>query len=187
MAPTNQAHYAADRSAPASPHAVDNLGGGKALDAGDNADGSAVAFDEAPFFLMDGVELIVAAFGIDVGPQFVEEGQGTCIREDRDVVDAFEGGQDQGPFGLGVDGAARPFDFANRGVAIEPNDQYVALPRGFDQVGHVASVEDVETAVGPDNGSTLALNPLHDGLQFNQRLDLRAALLSRHHVSEFHF
>src|SRR5262245_7376287 len=57
---------------------------------------AALAFDQPAFVLVDGVDGVIAALGIDVRLYRAQESEGVAIRENADAVHACECGEDEG-------------------------------------------------------------------------------------------
>lgn len=152
--------------------AVDDVGGGSAFDARDDGDASAVAFDDAAFFLVDGVDGVVAAFGVDVGVEAVDDGGGGVVGKDDDVVDELKTGHLECAFVFGVYGASFAFDGAYGCVAVEAEYEDVAFACGADEVHDVAGVENVEAAVGPDDFLAFRFELFDDDGELVERLCL---------------
>jgi hypothetical protein len=84
------------------------------------------------------------------------------IVENNHLIYRFQSGQDDGSVFLGVDGSIGAFKLPDGAVTVDANDQDVAKLAGLAQVGDVASVQDVEAAVGGHNALsdlTMILTP----------------------------
>ena len=100
----------------------------------------------------DGFDGVVAAFDEDVGADLADELEGRVFGEEDDGVDGGEGGHDAGAFVLGDDGARGAFEAADGGVGVEAEDELGAELAAVFEQGDVADVEEVEAAVGEDDG-----------------------------------
>lgn len=89
----------------------------------------------------------VAAFDEDVGKDLFDEGAGFVFIEDDNGIHGAEGGEDMSTVVLGVDGTGGAFVAANRGVAVESDDEGVTLFAGKFKIGNVTAMEDIEAAV----------------------------------------
>ena len=116
----------------------------------------------------------------------VSRGGGLVV--DDHGVHAIEGGQEFGAFVLGEDGAARAFQLADAGVAVEADDEGVAEGAGGFEGLDVAGVEKVEAAVGEDEAPGAPMVAVVAGRGFGEGKDsgrhgnvrhLRAASLTR--------
>ena len=97
----------------------------------------------------DALHRPVAALDQHVGRAFEDAGDGGVLVEPGDEVDAAEGGHHRQAVGQGVDRAVVALALAaHRGVAVEGHHQRGAEGAGLAEVGDVAPVQDVETAVG---------------------------------------
>ena len=67
--------------------------------------------------------------------------------EDDDAVDGAQSGEDNGAVRLGVDRPSGAFVAEHRGIAIQSNDQRVALSARKFQVTDMAAMQDVEASV----------------------------------------
>jgi hypothetical protein len=77
---------------------------------------------------------------------------------------------------LGVDGAGWAFGAADGGVAVESNNEGIPLGAGEGEVVGVASVEDVEAAVGENKGATLGVETIPFGAHFRRGENAREEL-----------
>ena len=80
-------------------------GRGSAWEEGDDGDLSAGRFDGEAFIRIERVEGVVAALDIDIGGSGQEELCGGRFLEDENGRDGFEGSEETGPIGFGVDGS----------------------------------------------------------------------------------
>ena len=134
--------------------ALDEPGGREPLPVGDGDDPTAVPFDDR---LTDyRVRLPVAALDEDVRPQPADERQRRVVVEHGDVVDGLQRREQGHAVVLVHDRPGRAFQAPDRGVAIDRDDQHVAARLGLRQRVDVADVQQVEAAVGEDDGLSLA-------------------------------
>lgn len=129
---------------------VEEGGGGFAGDEGKDDDFAAGFLHGAAFVLVDTLKGVIAAFDPNVGLGGGEELEGGGLVENAHGIDASQGGNDAGAIGFGVNGAASTLQLADSGIAIDPYQKGIPLLAGSFEVGHVAEVEDVKTAVGHD-------------------------------------
>jgi hypothetical protein len=86
------------------------------------------------------------------GSERGDEFGGRVLVEERDGIDAGEAGQDVGAVVLVDDGPALALEAAHGRVGVDADDEAVAERAGGVQVRDVAAVQDVEAAVGEDDG-----------------------------------
>lgn len=131
---------------------VDDGGGGVDDFAGGECDAAAAADDDV--LLGDEARVcrafVFASLDVDVGLDGLEEVDGGGCVVDEDAVDAFEGGEGGGAEVVGDEGAGGAF--VDVGVGGDGDEQDVSESAGLLEVGDVAWVDDVETAVALDEG-----------------------------------
>ena len=132
-----------------SAYLFDDLGCGLAFDQGDGGDSASVGFD---FFASDDFfGLIVSAFDEDVGQEGGDKVFGRVFGKGDNIVDAFECGEYAGAVFEGQDGAVMAFETAYGFVGVEAQEEGFAVGAGFLEIGDVAAVDEVKTAVGKDD------------------------------------
>ena len=89
-----------------------------------------------------------------------DEVAGFVFVEEDDEIHGAQGTEDIGAVLLGVHGARGAFGAADGIVAVEADDQGVALRAGEGEVVGVAPVEDVEAAVGKNKGLALGVEAI---------------------------
>ena len=95
----------------------------------------------------------IAALDQDIGPAFQNSGQWRVFIEPGDQRHAFECGQDRCPVFQAIDRPIRAFALSlDRGIAIDRDQQAGAQLPGLGQIGDVAAVQNIETAIGEDQG-----------------------------------
>ena len=134
--------------------ALDEPGGRAALPVGNGDDPAAVPFDDR--LADDRVRLPVAALDEDVRPQAANERQRRIVVEHGDVVDGLHRCEQGHATVLVHDRPGRAFQAPDRCVAVDCDDQDVAARLGLRQRVDVADVQQVEAAVGEDDGLSLA-------------------------------
>lgn len=117
---------------------------------------------------------ILSAFAVDVGTKAIEGGDGSWFVEDCHVIHHFEGSDQLGAFGLSNDGPGLPFDGAHTGVAVDTYDQNIAQRLRIAKTADVTDVEEIETAVCPDNRLARLRPPCAEGGQLVQGSDFRS-------------
>ena len=100
----------------------------------------------------DGLDGVVAAFDEDVGLEGADEFERRVLFEEDDGIDGGEGGHDAGAFALGHDGARGAFEAADGGVGVEAEHELRAEAAAVFEQRDVADVEEIEAAVGEDDG-----------------------------------
>jgi len=103
-----------------------------------------------------GFGTIITAFDIDIRAHGCQESMGTDLREDDDGVDAGERGDDGGTLSLRDQWTSRTFEFSDRTVAVQSDDEEITKPAGALQIAYMAEVKQVETAVGGDHALAAA-------------------------------
>src|SRR5262249_10582976 len=104
--------------------------------------------DGAAFVRIQRVQSVIAALNVDVRLNGGEKTGGRPLGEDADAVHALEGSKDGGSVRFAGEGAVRPLQLAYGAIAIEADQQGIALlARGF-QVRHMAEVEQVKATIG---------------------------------------
>ena len=99
-----------------------------------------------------GFDGVIATLDEDVGLEGADELEGSVFVEDDDGVDGGQGGHDAGTLALADDGPGRAFEARNGSVGVEAEHEPRAeLAAIFEQLD-VADVEQVEAAVGEDDG-----------------------------------
>src|SRR6266508_2752546 len=84
-------------------------------------------FDEAAFVLVDGVDRVVAALGVNVWPDRFKELHRRRLAKDANAVHARQRGEHERAVVLGIDRAAGTFEVAHARVGVETDEQRVAL------------------------------------------------------------
>ena len=102
-----------------------------------------------PTTVLDGV---VAALDENIGTKDADELEWGVFFEQHDGVDGGEGGHDAGAFALTDDGPGGPFEAADGAVGVEAEDEFRAETAAVLEQGDVADVEEIEAAVGEDDG-----------------------------------
>jgi hypothetical protein len=120
-------------------------------------DGDADAETVGDFALGHGVNGVVGALGVNVGAERLEEMRDAGFAEEDDVVDGTKGGYQTGAGAFVEDRASGTFESAGAGVAVDGDDQRVAEGAGGFEIADVADMENVEAAIGEDNGLTALL------------------------------
>jgi hypothetical protein len=141
------AHFREKRALPIDSR--DDAGRGNARDVSDDCDSSTAG--QYDFAARDLFRPICASFGQDVRLESGDDvDRGVGIEED-DMVDAGECGKQSGATLFVDDRAARAFQAADAGVAVDGHDQHVAETGGFCEAGDVTDVEEVEATVGEND------------------------------------
>lgn len=125
---------------------VDGVGGGATLDHVGEDDAATICDDDVA--AADVVSPVLALHE-DVGQDLTNQFLWLVFVEDNHGIDAAQRTKNEGPVFLAIDGSAGlgPTD---RGVAIEPENEGIALLAGEVEIGDVAAVEDIEAAIGKD-------------------------------------
>ena len=99
----------------------------------------------------------VFTFHEDIGEDLGNEIAGFVFVENDDEIHGAKGTEDEGAILLGINGSRGAFGAADGGVAVETNNQGVALcPREGEILG-VTPVQDVETSIGEDEFFSLSV------------------------------
>ena len=104
--------------------------------------------------------VVVATLDEDVGPKRGDELERRILLELDDGVDHLERRQNIAPFRRRTHRSRRPFEPADRVVAIHPDDEGVPFPARAQQNVDVTWMEQVEHAVGEYDSTTLRPAPL---------------------------
>ena len=116
--------------------------------------------------LGDGVGSVVGAFGVDVGAQIFEELLDVGLRENHNVIDVAERG-DQKSAGVFVkNGAAWTFERANAGIGIDRDDEDLSFGFCGGEIAGMTDVESIKYAVREDDGRSTKLGCFHKGAEF---------------------
>ena len=83
-----------------------------------------------------------------VGLERGEQRADRRFREDDDVIDAAEGGDELGAIGSRKDGSALPFQRADGVIVVDRDHQHVGFASCGLEIADVADVQQVEAAVG---------------------------------------
>jgi hypothetical protein len=110
---------------------------------------------------------------VDVRPQFRENRGWLCFREDGGEIDGFQSGDGFGAVLFANQRAQVAFDRPDAGVAVQADNKDVAQRLRFFETPHVADVEQIEAAVGPDDLPPRIGPGLTQSQKFVQRLDFR--------------
>jgi hypothetical protein len=123
-----------------------------------------IAYDDdaasASFYLGsfgNALRSVVGAFGVEVGPDFADDGANVVFGKDDDGIDIGERGQNLRAL-LGWDhGAAFSFQRADGVIGIHSDNYFASEFARSVQITDVPDVEHVETAVGEcDSGASAA-------------------------------
>jgi hypothetical protein len=158
--------------------AVEEAGGGAAREERDEDDPATVSFDGPAFVLVDGFEGVIAALHIDVGLGGIEEADGADFGKDGDGVDAAEGGEDTGAVVFWYHRSGGTLELTDGVVAVESDEEGVAVAAGGFEIGNMAGMEEIEAAVGDDE----ALSALAEGVAPDLELIRIEDLGSRRHA-----
>lgn len=122
----------------------------EAFDRGDDL--NAAAGGEDVLVADDSFDRVVTTFDEDVGLNLADELEGRVLGEEYHRVDGGESGHDAGALALADDGARGAFEALDRGVGVEAEDELRAKPAAVLKQGDVADMQEVEAAVGEDDG-----------------------------------
>src|SRR5207302_5486646 len=98
----------------------------------------------------------VATFDENVGQQRGDGFARSDFVKDDDGVNTFEGGENLRAFKFRQDRAARAFQLADAGVAVDADDERVAKRTRLLQALNVAGMQKVEAAVCEDDAAAVA-------------------------------
>ena len=124
--------------------------GGFAGEKGNDNNLAARFFNFAAFILIDAFEGIIAAFHVEVRLGVRKEIERSGLGKNANPTDAFQRSEHRGAISLAVDGTAGAFVLADSIIAVEPDEEGVAEVACAFEIGDVAGMEDVKTAVGND-------------------------------------
>ena len=124
-------------------------------------DSAAARFDDvAPD---DSVGSPVGAFREDVGLQSLDQIVRSGLVEDYNTIPACQRFEDLGALGLGGNGTSRSLDLPNRTVRVQTDDQGIPQCTRLLEVSQVTDVQEVEDAVGENDGSSGCPQALDNG------------------------
>jgi hypothetical protein len=124
--------------------------GGFAGNEGHEDDFATGGFHGAALVLVQRVQGVIAAFDVNIRLRGGEKFRGGGVGEDADAVHALQRGEDGGAIGFGIHRPAGALQAAHGGIAIHADEQGIAALTRVFEVGDVAQMEDVKTAVGDD-------------------------------------
>jgi uncharacterized protein len=148
------------------------IGGGEAGRVRQRLHDASDGVDRCQFIGGQVLDLEIPAFDIHIRLGLAEKVGGAFLAEDDDGVHGFQGAEDFGAVRFVVDGAAGTLEFAHGAVAVQSDQEDIALIAGGLEVGHMAGVEDVEATVGDDDGAAGAAHGLAPGRERVARQDL---------------
>jgi hypothetical protein len=109
---------------------------------------------------------IVAGLGVNVGTEQADFLIKAGVREDKGGVDKTQAGQGVGAVLGAVQGAVRAFQGTDGGVAVDGDDEEVAQFGGVFKVIEMTAVQQVEAAVGEDDGPAAGAGGFPEGEDF---------------------
>ena len=125
-------------------------GGGATRDARKDDNFAAQPFDEPTFILVDGVDGVVAALGVDVGLHDLQKLFRRAFLKQMNTGNALQGGHHRGTVGFAIHRTVRPLERANMHITGQSDQQRIAQVAGGFEVGDVTGMQDVEATVGDD-------------------------------------
>ncbi len=125
-------------------------------------------FQNSPFVDIDRFQRVVAPFDPDIGAHAFEKITRPLLGEYRDSVHGGKRREEAGAVRLGIDWARRPLQGGDTRVAIDSDQQQISLRSGRLEVGNVADVEQIETAVGHNNAAASLSLGLAPGGDFGE-------------------
>ena len=105
---------------------------------------------------------IISALYQRVGAQRDDKALRRILFEEDDEIDAMDGAENGGARLFVLDRPARALEASGRGVAVQADDEPVAMARGVAQRRNMTGMEKIETAVGEADGQTLATPMIAD-------------------------
>jgi len=147
-------------------HALDEGGGGVAGGEGLNVDAGPHFIQGGFFPRIKAVRGVVASFGVNVGAEQADFLDEPGIREDKGGVDKTQTGQGVGAVFGTIQGAVRAFQGADGGVTVDGDNEEIAQLRGVFEVVKMPPVQQVEAAVGQDDGAALGTGGFPKGEDF---------------------
>lgn len=112
--------------------------------------------------------LVLGAFRVEVGANVAQGVGGVVFIEAEGGVDRFERGDHRLTDFFGENGAAGAFESMNGCVAVEGDDEAVAIALCLEEDLKVSGVEEVEAAIDEDNALSVlsgALGDINGGLK----------------------
>ena len=105
------------------------------------------------------IRAVVAALDDDIGLQSSHDFERRVLAEHDNSVDAFQAGENERPFRLRSHRTRRTLESAHRGIAVHANDEPVPCPPRGHQHVDMTGVQEIEDAVGEDDGARAPLAP----------------------------
>ena len=116
----------------------------------DDEDLPACLFHGAAFILVQRFKRVVAAFDIDIGLRDGKEARCRPVGKNADTSDAFERRKDCCAIRFTVNRAIRSFEFVNSAIAVDPDEQCIALIAGRFEISHMPQVKQVKAPIRSD-------------------------------------
>lgn len=138
-------------SAPSPANFLDETGRGESLYERQDANPGTNGGKHGALAANQGFGPVVAAFDVDVRPHGRKESMGADLGEDDNGVDASERGEDGGALFLRHQRATRPFELADRTIAVQADNEEVAELLGALEIGDMAEVKQIKATVGDDD------------------------------------
>jgi len=113
-----------------------------------------------------GFGIVVTPFYQNVGLNGMNQFVGGVFREQGDVINNAQCCYDFGAVFFGNDWALHPFQPLHRCVGVHPHHQQIAKPTRFGKVRHMATVKNIEAAVGKDDALPFGVQLLADCSKF---------------------
>ncbi len=149
--------------------ALDGAGCRPARHQRQDADLGAGGVQRGALFGVQRIDGVIAALGVDVRPDRLDEPGGALVAEDHHGVDRAQRGHDLGSVVLRIDRPGRSLELAHRGVRVQRHDQGVAERARLVEVADVAGVQQVEAAIGEDQLAARGIEPVAQGAHLGGR------------------
>ena len=142
---------AVEKSTGLSRELLQQSGGRFARNKWDEDDFAAGLLDGATFGLIESLERVIAAFGVDVGLGGGEEIGGAHVRENADRIDRLKSGENGGAIRFTVHRPTFAFESADGSIAVHADEEHVTMITGVLKVCDVAEMQEIEAAVRDDH------------------------------------
>ena len=123
-------------------------GGGFAGHKWDNDNFPAARLDDAPLFLVESFERVIAALYVNIRLRRAQKIRRARFRKNINRIDKPERGQNRGAVGFVIDGPPGAFQLAHPGVAVESDQERIAAISSSFEIHHVPGVQQIEASVG---------------------------------------
>lgn len=130
--------------------AFNDVAGAGAADEGEDDEAAAGFLDGGCFW--DGLIAVVSTFDVDIGAERANNRAGGVFVEEQGVVDGVERRDEGQAILLAVNGPAWTLQAACTAVTVDGHDEDIAQLSGLAQEMNMSGVQNIEDAIGKDDG-----------------------------------